>query len=142
MSNLVCNNLKIHNNELYFADRSTKEIASKYKTPLYVMDENTLRLNCRKYVDALNKYFGNGAKALFASKACSFKRMYEIVSSEKMGVDVVSVGELYTAIKAGVNPQEMYFHSNSKTDEDIEYAISQNIGYFVINDKNIFFSHL
>jgi diaminopimelate decarboxylase len=60
--------------------------------------------------------------------------MYEIVSLENMGVDVVSVGELYTALKAGVNPQEMYFHSNSKTDDDIEYAISQNIGYFVIDN--------
>ena len=134
MSNLICNNLKIQNNELYFADRSTKEIANKYKTPLYVMDEATLRENCRKYVESLNKYFGNGARALFASKACSFKRMYEIVSSENMGVDVVSVGELYTALKAAVNPQEIYFHSNSKTDDDIEYAISQNIGYFVIDN--------
>lgn len=134
MSNLICSNLEIKNNELYFGGRSTKEIASKYKTPLYVMDEVTLRKNCKKYAESLTKYFGNGAKALFASKACSFKRMYEIVSSENMGVDVVSVGELYTAIKAGVNPQEMYFHSNSKTDDDVEYAISQNIGYFVIDN--------
>ena len=134
MSNLICSNLEIKNNELYFGGRSTKEIASKYKTPLYVMDEVTLRENCKKYAESLTKYFGNGAKALFASKACSFKRMYEIVSSENMGVDVVSVGELYTAIKAGVNPQEMYFHSNSKTDDDVEYAISQNIGYFVIDN--------
>ena len=116
MSNLICSNLEIKNNELHFGGRSTKEIATKYKTPLYVMDEVTIRANCRKYAESLTKYFGNGAKALFASKACSFKRMYEIVSSENMGVDVVSVGELYTAIKAGVNPQEMYFHSNSKTD--------------------------
>ena len=134
MSNLICSNLEIKNNELYFGGRNTNEIASKYKTPLYVMDEVTLRENCRKYALSLEKYFGNGAKALFASKACSFKRMYEIVSSENMGVDVVSVGELYTAIKAGVNPQEMYFHSNSKTDDDVEYAISQNIGYFVIDN--------
>ena len=134
MSNLICSNLEIKNNELYFGGRNTNEIASKYKTPLYVMDEVTLRENCRKYALSLEKYFGNGAKALFASKACSFKRMYEIVVSENMGVDVVSVGELYTALKAGVNPQEMYFHSNSKTDDDIEYAISQNIGYFVIDN--------
>ena len=134
MSNLICNNLKIQNNELYFADRSTKEIAEKYKTPLYVMDECTLRENCRKYVDSLNNYFGNGAKALFASKACSFKKIYEIVNSENMGVDVVSVGELYTAVKAGVDTEEMYFHSNSKTDDDIEYAVSQNIGYFVVDN--------
>ena len=134
MSNLICSNLEIKNNELYFGGRNTNEIASKYKTPLYVMDEVTLRENCRKYANSLTKYFGSGAKALFASKACSFKRMYEIVVSENMGVDVVSVGELYTALKAGVNPQEMYFHSNSKTDDDIEYAISQNIGYFVIDN--------
>ena len=134
MSELICSNLKIKNNELYFADRSTKEIAEKYKTPLYVMDECTLRENCRKYVDSLNKYFGNGAKALFASKACSFKKIYEIVNSENMGVDVVSVGELYTAVKAGVDTEEMYFHSNSKTDDDIEYAVSQNIGYFVVDN--------
>ena len=134
MSNLICSNLEIKNNELYFGGRSTKEIASKYKTPLYVMDEVTIRANCRKYAESLTKYFGNGAKALFASKACSFKRMYEIISSENMGADVVSVGELYTALKANVNPQELYFHSNSKTDEDIEYAISQNIGYFVIDN--------
>jgi diaminopimelate decarboxylase len=108
------------------------------------MDENTLRENCRKYVESLNKYFGNGAKALFASKACSFKRMYEIVSSENMGVDVVSVGELYTARKAGVNPQEIYFHSNSKTDEDIEcYDVEDNhCGVIVFQTLNILLTHL
>lgn len=134
MSNLICKNLDIKNNELYFGGRSTKEIAQKYKTPLYLMDEQRIRENCKIYVDSLNKYFGNGAKALFASKACSFKKMYEIVFSENMGADVVSVGEIYTAIKAGINPQELYFHSNSKTDDDIEYAISQNIGYFVVDN--------
>ncbi|MBR2876125.1 MAG: diaminopimelate decarboxylase, partial [Clostridia bacterium] len=134
MSNLVCDNLKIKNNELFFSGRSTKELAAKYKTPLYVMDEATIRKNCSTYVNALNKYFGNGAKALFASKACSFKRMYEIIASENMGADVVSVGELYTALKAGMNPDELYFHSNSKTDDDVEYAISKSIGYFVIDN--------
>ena len=56
MSNLICSNLEIKNNELYFGGRSTNEIASKYKTPLYVMDEVTIRANCRKYVNSLNKY--------------------------------------------------------------------------------------
>lgn len=134
MSNLICSNLEIKDNELYFGGKSTKELASKYKTPLYVMDENKIRSNCKTYVNALNTYFGNGAKALFASKACSFKKIYEIVASENMGADVVSAGELYTAIKTGVNPQDLYFHSNSKTDEDIEFAISQNIGFFVIDN--------
>ena len=134
MSNLICSNIKIKNNVLYFGGRSTKEIAQKYRTPLYVMDEQTIRANCRKYVESLNKYFGASAKALFASKACSFKKMYEIISSENMGADVVSMGELYTALKAGVDPSELYFHSNSKTDEDIEFAISQNIGFFVIDN--------
>ncbi len=132
--NLICGNLEIKNNELFFGGRSTTELAKKYNTPLYVMDEVTIRNNCRKYVDSLKKYFGDSSKALFASKACSFKKIYEIVSSEGMGADVVSLGELYTALKAGVNPEELYFHSNSKTDEDIEYAINSGIGYFVIDN--------
>ncbi len=131
---MICKNLEVKNNELFFGGRSTKELAEKYNTPLYVMDEVTIRENCRKYVNALKKYFGDFAMALYASKACSFKRMYEIISSEGMGSDVVSLGELYTALKAGVNPENLYFHSNSKTDEDIKYAIDKNIGFFVIDN--------
>ncbi len=71
---------------------------------------------------------------LYASKAASFKKMYEIVKEEGMGIDVVSIGEIYTALKAGFDLENAYFHSNNKTDEDVEFAIKNGIGYFVVDN--------
>ncbi|MBS7359887.1 MAG: diaminopimelate decarboxylase [Oscillospiraceae bacterium] len=132
---MICKNLEIKNNTLYFGGRNTKELAEKYGTALYVMDEVTIRENCRKYVNALNKYFGEGSKPFFASKACSFKKIYNIVESEGMGVDVVSVGEIYTAKMAGYNLENACFHSNCKSDSDIIFAMEQGVGCFVVDNK-------
>ncbi len=132
---MICSNLKIKNNVLYFGGRSTVEIAEKYGSPVYVMDEPTIRKNCRTYVDAMHKYFGENAKPYYASKACSFKRMYSIVESEGMCVDVVSVGEIYTAKSAGFNMENVCFHSNSKNDFDIEFAIECGVGSFVVDNR-------
>ena len=132
---MICSNLEIKNNVLYFGGRSTVEIAEKYGSPIYVMDEPTIRKNCRTYVDAMHKYFGENAKPYYASKACSFKRMYSIVESEGMCVDVVSVGEIYTAKIAGFNMENVCFHSNSKNDFDIEFAIECGVGSFVVDNR-------
>lgn len=132
---MICSNLEIKNNVLYFGGRSTVEIAEKYGSPIYVMDEPTIRKNCRTYVDAMHKYFGENAKPYYASKACSFKRMYSIVESEGMCVDVVSVGEIYTAKSAGFNMENVCFHSNSKNDFDIEFAIECGVGSFVVDNR-------
>ena len=132
---MICSNLEIKNNVLYFGGRSTVEIAEKYGSPVYVMDEPTIRKNCRTYVDAMHKYFGENAKPYYASKACSFKRMYSIVESEGMCVDVVSVGEIYTAKSAGFNMENVCFHSNSKNDFDIEFAIECGVGSFVVDNR-------
>ncbi len=131
---MICDNLEIKNGVLYFGNRSTVEIAEKYKTPLYLMDEPTLRKNCRKYVSSMKKYFGENSFPFFASKACSFKRMIQIASSEGMGIDVVSAGEIYTAVKAGADPDKICFHSNSKTDDDILFAIENGVGQFVVDN--------
>ena len=135
---MICSNLEIKNNVLYFGGRSTVEIAEKYGSPVYVMDEPTIRKNCRTYVDAMHKYFGENAKPYYASKACSFKRMYSIVESEGMCVDVVSVGEIYTAKSAGFNMENVCFHSNSKNDFDIEFAIECGVGSFVVDNREEF----
>lgn len=132
---MICSNLEIKNNVLYFGGRSTVELAEKYGSPIYVMDEPTIRKNCRTYVDAMHKYFGENAKPYYASKACSFKRMYSIVESEGMCVDVVSVGEIYTAKSAGFNMENVCFHSNSKNDFDIEFAIECGVGSFVVDNR-------
>ena len=131
---MIANNLHIKDGVLFFAGHSTKALAEKYGTPVYVMDEQTIRNNCRKYVNGMKKYFGHSARPFYASKACSFKRLYNIVESEGMGVDVVSVGELFTAVAAGFNMQNACFHSNSKTDYDIAFAIDNGIGCFVVDN--------
>ena len=90
--------------------------------------------NCRKYKKAFSKSFGSSGSVLYASKANCFKRIYEIMSEEEMGIDVVSSGEIYTAIRAGYDLSKAYFHSNNKTDWDIAYAMDNNIGCFVADN--------
>lgn len=131
---MICSNLEIKDSVLFFGGRSLKELAGKYGSPVYIMDEATIRKNCRKYVNSMKKYFGENAKPFYASKACSFKKMYGIVGEEGMGVDVVSVGEMYTALKAGYDMKNVCFHSNSKNDYDINFAMDCGVGCFVVDN--------
>ena len=99
---MICDNLKISKDgHLLFAGQDTVELAKKYGTPVYLMDEDKIREKCRAYKNAFMKYFDERAIPLYASKANSFKRIYEIMTEEGMGIDVVSSGEIYTAYKAG-----------------------------------------
>ena len=86
---------------LTFAGYDVTQLAKEYGTPLYLMDEARIRANCRMYLQAFRDHFGPGSLPLYASKAASFKQMYRIMAEEGMGVDVVSSGELYTALSAG-----------------------------------------
>lgn len=131
---MICSNLEIKENILFFGEKSVVELSEKYGSPIYVMDEVTIRKNCRKYLDAMNKYFDGNAKAFYASKACSFKKMYDIVGSEGMCADVVSVGEIYTAKSAGFPMENLCFHSNSKNDFDIQFAIENGVGCFAVDN--------
>lgn len=132
--NTICKNIEVKNGELHFAGLKVSELAKKYSTPLYLMDENRIRENINAYKDAFKKYFDDRAKVLYASKACSFKYIYKIASLENIGIDVVSSGELYTAKMAGLDLKNAYFHSNNKTDFDIKFGIENNIGYFVVDN--------
>ncbi len=131
---MICDNISVRGNRLLFAGQDTLELAEKYGTPLYLIDEDLLRQNCRVYKQAFEKHFGKGSKPLYASKANSFKRIYEIMSEEGMGIDVVSQGEIYTALKAGFDLKEAYFHSNNKTDADIAFGMDHGIGCFVADN--------
>ena len=123
------------NGHLYFGGQDTVALAEQYGTPLYVMDEVRIRDNMRMYIQAFQTHFGPGSKPLYASKANSFKRIYEIAREEGMGIDVVSSGEIYTAMKAGFPLSQAYFHSNNKTDWDIAFAMDNGIGYFVVDNR-------
>ena len=131
---MICDNLTVKDGVLYFAGQNTVELAKKYGTPLYLLDEDKIREKGRIYKHAFEKHFGPGSQLLYASKANCFKRIYEIMTEEKKGIDVVSSGEIYVGLKAGYDLSDAYFHSNNKTDEDIAYAMEKGIGYFVADN--------
>lgn len=110
----------------------TVELAKQYGTPLYVIDEDFLRENCRKFKNAMDKYFENG-RVMYASKALNTKAILKIVESEGLGIDTVSGGELYTALSIGIDPKKLELHGNSKTAEEITMAVENGI-YCIIAD--------
>ena len=118
---------------LTFAGFDTVSLAEEFGTPLYLLDEKRLRENCRTYASSMREYYGGGSMALFASKALSFKGIYRITAEEGLGADVVSSGELYTALKAGFPAERIFFHGNNKTDADIRYGVESGIGYFIVD---------
>ncbi|MBU5451183.1 diaminopimelate decarboxylase [Acetivibrio sp. MSJd-27] len=131
----VTENLEVNEqNHLTIGGVDTIALAEKYGTPLYVMDEDMIRQNCRIYKDAIDRDYNGNGLILYASKAFSCLHMYRIVREEGLGVDVVSGGELYTALKAGMDPEKIYFHGNNKTDDEIELAVSNNVGRLVVDN--------
>lgn len=101
----------------------TVELAKKFGTPLYVYDENHIRNMMRVYRETLqNEYDGNGL-VLYASKAFSCMGMYAIAKSEGLGADVVSGGELYTALTAGFPPEKIMMHGNNKLKDELTLAV-------------------
>ncbi len=138
---LICPNLKISDDgELLVASQSTSELAAKYGTPLYVMDEELIRSRVREYKSAADKAFAGNYKIFYASKAASFKQIYRIMKDEDMYIDVVSAGEIATASAAGFPMERASFHSNNKTDADIEYALSKGVGCFVADNLEELYS--
>lgn len=133
---MICNNLSVTDGRLFFAGQDAAALLRRYGSPLYLMDEDRIRLNCKTYYDAMKEAFGEEALPLYASKAASFKEIYRIVNGEGLGIDVVSMGEIYTAYEAGFPMEKAYFHSNNKTDEDIAFAIEHGIGYFVVDNED------
>ena len=134
MIQLLHSNISVNSaGHLTFAGFDTVSLAEEFGTPLYLLDENRLRENCRTYASSMSRCFGGGSMALFASKALSFKGIYRIADEEGLGADVVSSGELYTALKAGFPPQRIFFHGNNKTDADIRYGVESGIGCFIVD---------
>ncbi|MBE6589625.1 MAG: diaminopimelate decarboxylase [Ruminococcaceae bacterium] len=133
---MICNNLSINEaGHLTLGGQDTVELARRYGTPLYLMDEDRIRERCRMYKKAMREAFGAKSSPLYASKAASFKQLYRIMKEEEMGIDVVSAGEIYTAVAAQFPLERAYFHSNNKTDADVAYAIEHGIGYFVVDNR-------
>ena len=134
---MIYENLSVNSEgHLLFAGYDTLELAKEFGTVLYVMDEERIRQRCREYQQAMAKYLPAGSRPLYASKAMSIKRIYQIMKEENMGVDVVSPGELYTAVKAGFPMENAYFHGSSKTDADIRFAMEHKVGFFICDNAD------
>lgn len=132
----MLDNLRINNaGHLEIGGCDTVELVKKYGTPLYVMDEMVIRNNCRVYKKALDKYYDGNGLVLYASKAFCTIAACRIAEQEGLGLDVVSGGELYTAIKAGFPMEKVYFHGNNKTPDEIEMGIDHNVGRFVVDNE-------
>lgn len=112
----------------------TVELASVYGTPLYVMDEQTIRENCRKFRKSIEENYHGRGLVLYASKVLSCKEIYRIAADEGLGVDVVSGGELYTAAQAGFPMERVVFHGNNKTAEEMRMGLEYGIGRFVVDN--------
>ncbi len=119
---------------LLFAGQSVPALAERYGTPLYLMDEERIRQNCRRYTATFRECFGEDALPVYASKAASFRQMYRIAAEEGLGADVVSAGEIHTALTAGFPAEKLFFHGDGKTDADIHYAVSERVGFFVVDN--------
>ncbi len=114
----------------------TVELAKKYGTPLYVMDEDEIRRNCREFVNSINENYDGNGMVLYAGKAFLCKEICRICAQEGMGLDVVSGGELHTALSAGFPAERIYFHGNNKTPDELQQAVDSNVGCIVVDNIN------
>lgn len=111
----------------------TVELAKEYGTPAYVMDETTIRRACRLYQKSFQENYDGHGMAFYASKALNCKELCRIVAEEGLGLDVVSGGELYTALKAGFDPKKIHFHGNNKTLDELKMALDSGVGVIVMD---------
>ncbi|ANZ33392.1 diaminopimelate decarboxylase [Staphylococcus carnosus] len=120
------------NGELTMGGTSLKMIAQSFGTPTIVYDEDQIRNQMRRYKEAFDKS-GIDYNISYASKAFTCIQMVKLVQEEGLDLDVVSEGELYTALEAGYDSSHIHFHGNNKTKHEIQYALENKIGYFVID---------
>lgn len=109
------------------------DLAARFGTPLYVYDEQYIRDMMRIYRNTIEEEYGGRGQVLYASKAFSCMAMYAIAESEQIGVDVVSGGELYTALKAGFPADKIYMHGNNKLAQELDEALDCGIGAIVVD---------
>ncbi len=122
------------NGHLTVGGMDTVELAEQYGTPAYVFDENEIRKNLREFKRSIDEYYGGNGLAAYASKAFCCKEMCRICMSEGTGIDVVSGGELYTALSVGFPSENIIFHGNNKTRAELEAAVDNNVGRIVVDN--------
>jgi diaminopimelate decarboxylase len=118
--------------ELILGGCKASDLAAEYGTPVYVLDEHTLRARCRSFVDEFRKIHP-ATSVSYACKAYINPILAKLFLEEGMGFDVVSGGELATTVSAGIPMDEVYFHGNNKTPQELEEALEHSIGWVVVD---------
>jgi diaminopimelate decarboxylase len=111
----------------------TTTLAKKYGTPLYIYDVAFIRQKAKEFTRTFEAH-GVKAQVAYASKAFCTVAMLQVVKEEGLSLDVVSGGELYTALKAGFPTERIHFHGNNKSKEELEMALHANIGCIVVDN--------
>ncbi len=117
---------------LEIAGCDTVELAQQFGTPLYVMNEDLIREHCREYRQGFDGHYPRW-RVLYASKAFLTTAICRLIEEEGLGLDVVSGGELYTALAAHFPPELIYFHGNNKTPDELEMALRAGVGRFMVD---------
>ena len=125
--------MEIKDNTLYIDQVNALDLAKQYGTPLYVMSESHIRNQLSTLKDRFMDKYDN-TLPLFASKSFSCVEIYRIANEYGIGIDCVSAGEISIALRAGFNPDKIYFHGNNKLPSEIEYALNNNVTHFVIDN--------
>lgn len=134
---MLYDNLSVNDRgHLAIAGLDACDLAAEFGTPLYVLDEDRVRERCRTYVAAVREAFPAGSHPLYAGKALCFKGLYPVIEEEGLSADVVSCGEIYTALAADFPAERLYFHGTNKTDDDIAYALDHGAGTFIVDNPN------
>ncbi len=109
-------------------------LALEYGTPLYVMEEDKILSAMREYKNSIDRFYDGNGLIFYASKAFSCKEIYRLAMREGLGADVVSGGELYTALSVGFPAEKICFHGNNKTRDELNFAIKENVGRIVVDN--------
>ena len=109
------------------------ELAAEFGTPLYVFDEVTLREKCREFVVGFQERYPSSA-VIYACKAFISVALAQLFKEERLGLDVVSGGELAVAQRVDFPPEKIYFHGNNKSREELEMALDYRIGRVVVDN--------
>jgi len=118
---------------LYVGGCDAIALCHEFGTPLYLFDEYTIRQKCQEFKRSFSRYFSD-ISILYASKAFLNRTMASIIKEEKLGLDVVSGGELYIAHSVGFPMDKVYFHGNNKSPQELEMALEWNIGHIVVDN--------
>lgn len=120
---------------LHLGGIAASDLAAQYGTPAYIVDEPELRARAREYVAAFSRHPGT-VNVCFASKAFPCTAVFRALHEEGMGADVASAGELFLALKAGVDPSEIVVHGNGKSLTDLAAAVRAGVAFVVVDNPD------